>query len=383
MGRSIGIGQLGYGGIGKVHTLAYRSISYYYPGGLPEIRLAAVCTTKPESAAAAASEGGFARSYTSMKELVADPGVDVVDCSLPNFAHKEAIRLALEAGKHVYCEKPLCVDVSEAREIAGMASRSSSKIGLTFDYRFIPAVTRAKQLIASGALGKVYNFRFVYYHTGYQDESRPLSWRMRKAQSGGGALVDLGAHVVDMARYLLGELSEVLVTTKTFVDRRPISRGAAELGDVDVDDAAWIQAKLADGTVGTIEVSRFTTGALDDLDFHIEGENGALKFGLMDGNFLYYYDATQPAGEYGGDRGWKRLETAATYPGASIPPGRSILGWTRLHAENQYRFLKSIAEGGEPSPNLRDGIAVQLFLDAAYRSAVSGKWEPLPPLSPT
>ncbi|HUX13874.1 MAG TPA: Gfo/Idh/MocA family oxidoreductase [Spirochaetia bacterium] len=376
MSEQIGIGQLGYGSIGKVHTLAYRSIPFYYPGALPEIRSVAVCTTNAQSAAKAAREGGFARAYTSVDELIADPDVTVIDCSLPNFAHKSAIRAALDAGKHIYCEKPLCVDMDEAREIAAAAEHSRAHVGMTFDYRFIPAIARAKQLIKEGALGEIYNFQFNYLHTGYQDDSRPLSWRTRKELSGGGALFDLGSHVIDLARYLIADFAQVFATTRTFVGSRPIGPGSQEKGPVTVDDAVWMQARLADGSMGTIEVSRFATGSLDDLTMRIEGKRGALKFDLMDANWLYFYNAARTDAAAGA--GWTRLETAASFPGAQIPPARSILGWTRMHAENQYRFLRSIAAGSEPEPGLADGYAAQLVMESAYESAASGSWVPIP-----
>ncbi len=370
----IGIGLLGYGGIGKVHTLAYREIPYYYPGQLPELSLAAVCTARRESAEAAARLGGFARAYTSVEELVADPAVTVVDCSLPNSAHKPALLAALAAGKHVYCEKPLAVNADDAREIAKAAARSGGRLGMTFNYRYIPAVMRAKQLLSDGALGEIYSYHFEYLHTGYQDPTRPLSWRMSREASGGGALFDLGSHVIDLARYLLGEFESLFATAKTYVTERPLASGSAEMGQVTVDDAMWLQVRLAGGVPGTIHVSRFSTGALDGLQFRVEGRKGALRFDLMDGNWLYWFDATRKAGGLGGDLGWQRLETVHQYPGAVIPPGRTILGWTRTHAECQYSFLKAVASGAQPSPGIADGLAVQLVLDAAYASAEGGGW---------
>ena len=372
--KGVGIGLLGYGGIGKVHTLGYREIPYYYPGELPEVSLAAVCTTRRESADAAARLGGFARAYTEVEELVRDPAVTVVDCSLPNSAHKPALLAALAAGKHVYCEKPLAVNADDAREIAKAAARSGGRLGMTFNYRYVPAVMRAKQLIAEGALGEIYSFHFEYLHTGYQDPTRPLSWRMSREASGGGALFDLGSHVIDLARHLLGEFESLFATAKTYVVERPLAAGSAEKGRVTVDDAMWLQVLLAGGAPGTIHVSRFATGALDGLLFRIEGRKGALKFDLMDGNWLYWYDATRSGGAFGGDLGWTRLETVHQYPDAVIPPGRTILGWTRTHAECQYRFLKAVVAGEEPLPGLADGLAVQLVLEAAYASAEGGGW---------
>ena len=366
----LGIGMLGYGGIGKLHALAYRSIPGIYPS-LPPYRMAAVCTSSKETAEAAAKDGGFARAYADIRELVADPEVGAVDIVLPNYAHKDAIILALEAGKHVYCEKPLALTGAEAREIAAVAARSKGRLGMTFNYRFVPAIARAKRLIEEGAVGEVYGFHSEYLHNGYQDASRPLTWRMRREASGGGAIVDLGSHVLDLVRHLLGEVSEVMAETKTYIPRRPLSKGSSELGQVTVDDAAWIQLRMASGAIGSLIVSRFATGSADDLRLRIEGSKGALRFDLMDANWLYYYDATKPQAE----SGWTRLETISSFPGAAVPPARAILGWERTHTENQYQFLKAILEDREPSPGIADGLANHLLIDALYASAEAGRWE--------
>jgi len=369
----IGIGMLGFGSIGKLHTLAWRSLPSIYPGG-PPFKLAAVCTRSKESAEAALREGGFARSHASIEELVADPEVSVIDCVLPNDAHKNAVATALGAGKHIYCEKPLALSGAEARELAAIAARSKGRLGMTFNYRFFPAILRAKRLMEEGALGEIYSFQFEYFHTGYQDAQRPLTWRLRKELSGGGALVDMGAHIIDLARHLLGEFAELSAMTKTWIPERPLGKASSETGRVTVDDAAWVTARLRSGALGTLVTSRFATGAADDLRFRIEGSKGALRFDLMDANWLYYFDARRGAAE----SGWSRLETIQSYPGASVPPARAIVGWERSHAENQYRFLEAVAEGREPEPGIADGLAVHLVMDAAYEAARLGTWVEVP-----
>jgi predicted dehydrogenase len=372
--NKIGIGLVGYGGIGKIHTLCYKELDMLYPKHLPMIDLAAVCTSKPETAQNAARDGGYRKWFTDVSELVKQNDVTVVDCSLPNFAHKAVVLEAIAAGKHVYCEKPLALNGAEAREIARAAAESGVQIGITFNYRFIPALMRASQLIQEGALGEIYRFRAEYLHTGYQDPERPLSWRMDQEKSGGGALVDLGSHLIDLIRHFLGEFESVRALTRTYIVERPVKRGTQEKGLVTVDDAVWLQIKLKSGAMGTLEASRFATGALDDLRIEICGEKGALRFDLMDANWLYWFDASRKGGPLGGDRGWVRLETVQHYPGASIPTPRSIVGWTRPHAETQYTFLKAVTEGKTPQPNIIDGLRTQLVLDAAYASAESGDW---------
>ncbi|MGA2765020.1 MAG: Gfo/Idh/MocA family oxidoreductase [Spirochaetia bacterium] len=376
--ETIGIGLVGYGYIGRVHTLSYRELPVYYPGILPKLSLAAVCTSHAESARAAAAEGGYAASFSDVGELVRQKEVTVVDCSTPNYQHRQTLLAAIAAGKHVYCEKPLALNAAEAREIVRVAEKAGVSVGMTFNYRFVPAITRARQMIADGALGEIYNFRAEYFHTGYQDPQRPLGWRMKQELSGGGALVDMGSHLIDLVRHLLGELHSVRAIMKTYIKQRPVERGSRTLGDVTVDDAAWLEVRLAGGGFGTIEVSRFATGSLDDLNLEIYGSKGALRFSLMDANWLYWFDGTKAGGFLGGDLGWTRLETVQHYKGAAVPPARSILGWTRAHAECQYAFLRAVAEGKKPEPGIRDGLLNQLILDAAYASAKSDSWVTVP-----
>jgi predicted dehydrogenase len=374
----IGIGLLGYGSIGKIHTYCYRQLPLLYPEKLPELTLEGVCTSSPDTADRAARFGGFRRGFSDMGELLLQEDVDVVDCCLPNFLHKEALIQAFAAGKHVYCEKPLALNAEEARQIAAAAAQHGVQVGMTFNFRFMPALMRAKQLIDEGRLGRVYSFHAEYLHTGYQDPNRPMSWRMRKGLSGGGALVDLGSHLIDLMRHLLGEFASVRGIVQTYIDQRPVSKGSKDREEVTVDDAAWLEVRLKDGGIGTIEASRFATGALDDLNIEIYNEKAAMMFRLMDANWLYWYDARRPAGSMGGERGWTRLETVQHYPDAALPPPRSIVGWTRPHAENQYSFLKAVSQGQASQPGVLDGLRCQLILDAAYRSAEKGSWVDVP-----
>ncbi len=376
--KQIGIGLLGYGSIGKIHTFSYSQLPLLYPGKLPEIVLEGICTSNSSTADRAVKEGSFRQGFTDIAELLQQDGVNVVDCCLPNFLHRQALLQAFDAGKHVYCEKPLALNAEETRQIVAVARKLGVQVGMTFNFRFVPALMRAKELIDEGLLGKVYSFRAEYFHTGYQNPDRPMSWRMRKELSGGGALVDLGSHVIDLTRHLLGEFASVRGMVHTYIDRRPAGQGSQDKQRVTVDDAAWLEVRLQSGGIGTIEVSRFATGALDDLNIEIYGEKAALMFRLMDANWLYWFDATRSGGPMGGQRGWTRLETVQHYPGATLPPPRSILGWTRTHAENQYVFLKAISEGRAPQPGMLDGLRCQLIMDAAYRSAENGNWVDVP-----
>lgn len=377
--RQLGLGLAGYGMIGRLHAMGYRQLPFIYPGKLPEIELRSVCTTRPESAGAARAEGGFAAAVTDLNQLVEDPAVDVVDISLPNQLHRPAIEAALTAGKHVYCEKPLAGTLEDARAIAAMVERAGkssgsppARFGMVFQYRFIPAISKARELIQQGKLGRIYTYRAEYLHTGYQNPDRPLSWRMKKEEGGSGALGDLGSHVIDLVRYLLGEFESVQGHLETFVKERPLAPGDPRKGAVTVDDVAWFRARMTCGAIGTVEASRFATGTLDDLRLWIYGEKGALHFNLMDAGFLDWFREDDPGGTYGGSRGWQRLQTVQHYPDARTPPGRAPIGWSRSHTENQYQFLQAVINNRDPEPGIIDGLRVQLVIDAVERSAAAG-----------
>jgi predicted dehydrogenase len=376
--EKLGIAMAGYGMIGRIHTLGYRDISLIYPEQLPELRLVAVSTSRPETAQAAQVEAGFEAWYVDNQDLVTAEGVHVVDCVTPNHLHFAVVMAALRAGKHVYCEKPLALNAEQARSMTAAAQDAQVQVGMTFNYRFIPAVIQARRLLHSGELGKIYSFRADYLHSGYQDPQRAMSWRLRKELAGGGALVDLGSHVIDLVRYLLGDFERLSCSLRTYIKERPAQPGSQVMEKVAVDDAAWICAELVDGALGTIHVSRFATGTQDDLLFEIYAEHGALRFNLMDANWLYWYDNRRTGGPRGGERGWTRLETLQRYPHAKAPPARSPLGWARTHTENQFAFLKAIASGEKVQPDIQDGLQVQLVMDTAYRSAQSADWLSVP-----
>ena len=369
--NKIGIAMAGFGSIGRIHNLSYRDIPLFYPGVLPELDMAGVLCSSPESSRKCAEAEGFRKGYARYEEILKDPEVDIVDIVTPNYLHKEQIIRALEAGKHVLCEKPLALNGDEAAVILTAAQRSDRQVGMIFNYRFIPAVRRAKELIAEGRVGDIYSFRGEYFHTGYQNPNRPHSWRMDRTLSGGGALADLGVHVIDILHYLLGDFSTVRADLSTFIKERPLPGDGGTRAEVTVDDAAWLQCSLCSGGKGSIEVSRFATGALDDLNITVYGSKGAFRFRLMDPNFLYWFE------EANRESGWTRLETLQYYEGAKIPHPRSVIGWTRFHMENQYSFLKAMSEDRLFAPGAGDGVRAQFVLDAAYRSGGSGREEPV------
>jgi predicted dehydrogenase len=365
-----GIALIGYGAMGRAHAMAYRDIGFHY--GLPAnaIKIIGVVTTREESAKKAAAEIGCDNALTQYDDLLARDDVHIVDICTPHDSHEEIITAVAKAGKHIYCEKPLARSLDEANRIAAVVKDTGVKIGLTFNFRFLPCVLKAKQLIEEGFIGRVFSFHGRYFRASYIDPNRPMAWRLRKAQAGGGIVIDSGAHLIDLTHFLMGEIAELNAVIDTPHKQRPAAKGSNELENVDVEDMAMAQVRLAGGALGTWEMSRMATGATNDIWFEVRGEKGALRFTLEEPNWLYVYD--QRGGE--GARGFTRVETVQRYAGALAPDWTAPVGITRAHTECQYRFLKAIWEDKMPSPGLEDGLIAQRLVDAVYRSASLGEW---------
>ncbi len=367
--------MIGYGAMGRAHAMGYRDIVHHYGLKADAIKVVAVATTRAESARQAADELGCDTASANYHELIARDDVQVIDICTPHDSHEDIVTAAARAGKHIYCEKPLARNAAEAARMAAAVRAANVKCALTFNFRFFPCVMRAKQLLDEGFCGRIFSFHGRYFRASYIDPKRPMSWRLRKAQAGGGVLIDSGAHVVDFAQWLVGEktggIDAVRATVSTPHPARPVRVGASETERVDVEDQAFLQVRCGDGALGTLEVSRMATGATNDVWFEVRGDKGALRFTLEEPNWLYAFDTRGAVSV----RGFTRVETVARYDGALMPDWSQPVGISRTHAECQYRFLRSIWENTPSSPGVDDGLRVQAIIDAAYRSATSERWE--------
>ncbi len=368
------IGLIGYGGIGRVHAAAYRAIPFHY--GLPadSIEIAGVATTRHETAARAAAEIGCDFFSDDYRELLARDDIDAVDICTPNNSHYEIVLAAAAAGKHIYCEKPLAMNALEAANMAQAVDGAGVKAQVTFNFRFFPAVMRARRLIDEGFLGRIFSFRGRYHRSSYIDRDKPMSWRLKRAVTGGGALFDLGSHILDLLYYVLGEFDSVHGTLDTLINQRPVTKGSAELAPVDVDDIALLHARLRDGTLGTVEISRMGTGATNDLTFEVFGDCGAIRFDLNEPGWLQVYDARDADSPHGGERGFRKIEAVSRYDGQRAPDWTMTPDFMRAHAECQYQFIRSIWNDSAPSPSFSDGAHIQNVMAAAEMSSKEGKW---------
>lgn len=372
--KPIRVGLIGYGGIGRVHAMALRDIPFLY--GLPAnaIQIAGVATTRPETAHKAAQEIGCDFATADYRELLARPDIDFVNVTTPNHSHAEIVIAAAQAGKHIYCEKPLAMNVAEGQQMAAAAEQAGVKTQMTFNLRFFPALSRAKQLIESGFLGNLFSFRGRYYRSSYIDPNKPISWRQKKEIAGGGALFDLGSHVLDMLYLLLGPFGAVQATLDTLIKERPSAAGSPNKVAVDVDDIALLHARLASGTLGLVEISRMGTGYVNEVVVEIFGDKGALRFNAADPDWLEIYDVRDAETPFGGMRGFKKIEALGRYAGAKSPDWTMAPGFNRSHAEGLYQFCRAIWEDTPAAPSLRDGLHIQQVMAAAEQSALQGGW---------
>jgi predicted dehydrogenase len=371
--REIGVGMLGYAFMGKAHSNAYKTLDYMtWPPPLRPV-LVAIAGRDERAVADAAEQYGFASAVTDWRELVTDHRVELFDNSGPNNLHAEPTIAAAEAGKHVICEKPLGRDATESHEIWRRVAESGVKHMCAFNYRFVPAVRLAREMIDAGDLGEIYHFRGRYLQEWVLDPQFERVWRLDAVAAGSGALGDLGAHLIDLARYLVGEITTVSAITRTFIPERPG-------GHVDVDDAFEAAIEFEGGAVGTLEASRFCHGRRNALSFELNGSNGSLAFELERLNELSVYLAESRPGRHA--QGFRQvLVSESDHPFWDWwwPHGH-IIGWEHTFVHELHHLLHAIATSGEIRPHgadFEDGYRASEVCDAILRSSATGQRERL------
>lgn len=375
--KTLGIGMVGYGFIGKVHALSYLNMPFFYKPVPARLKMVGVCSSPVEDAKEGIEQAGFEFATENYRDLIKRDDIDIIEVCTPNYLHKEIIVEALKAGKHVNCEKPLAMNLDEAKQILDAANKYPKLISqMCFEYRYVPAMLRAKQLIEEGFLGKVYSVRAAYLHAGNSDPKRPAYWKIQKKYCGGGAVYDLATHVIDLIRFLLGDFDEVFSKLEILIKERPIAGNSSQLCGVDVDDIALMLFKLKNGAVGTLEATKIATGANDEVRIEIHGQKGAVRFNSMQPNYLEVYDSRDAEDPIGGMRGFKAIETVQRYPkpASSFPGPKFSIGWIRYHAGNAYDFVKNITDDTKPDADMYAGYKVQEVVEAAVISNKENRW---------
>ncbi|MCX5328858.1 Gfo/Idh/MocA family protein [Streptomyces sp. NBC_00140] len=376
---ALGVGMVGYAFMGAAHSQGWRTVGRVFDLPLRPV-MAAIAGRDAHAVRAAADKHGWAATETDWRALIVRDDVQLVDICTPGDSHAEIAIAALEAGKHVLCEKPLANSVAEAEAmtVAAEAARSRGQLAMVgFNYRRVPALAFARRLIADGRLGTLRHVRVSYLQDWLVDPDFPLTWRLQREHAGSGALGDLGAHIVDLAQYLVGELLVgVSAQMETFVKERPrldgassglSASGGAQRAPVTVDDAAVFTGRLASGALATFEASRMASGRKNALRLEINGEHGSLAFDLERLNELSFYDHREPAAT----AGFRRIvvtEAEHPYLEGWWPPGH-VLGYEHTFAHQARDLVEAIASGTDPRPSFADGLQVQRVLAAVEESA--------------
>ena len=369
MKKELRVGLLGFGAMGKTHAWCIHNLPYYYRDLPFSAKVAGVCTTTMEKSERVAEEYSLGIATTDENLLINDPSIDIIDICTPNIYHYETAKRALAAGKHIYCEKPLCVTAEEAAELARLAKKSGKICSIVFNNRFMAPILRAAELIREGRLGRILSFSAEYLHDSCLDAERPAGWKQNSDVCGGGVLFDLGSHVIDLIYSLCGEFESVQGVSQIAFPTRKGMHG--EVWQTNADEAFYMIAKLRSGAVGTITASKLARGSNDDLNLSIIGELGSIRFSLMEPNYLYFYDTSRPAGTLGGERGYTAIECVGRYPAPAgvFPAIKAPVGWLRGHMGSMYNFLNAVDTGVQAAPSFADGAHVQAVMEAAYRSA--------------
>lgn len=369
MKKKLNIGLIGHKFMGKAHSHALRDISMFFELDSEPV-MHTLCGIG-EDLEATARRYGWQRHTQSWEDVIGDPDIDIVDVCTPGNTHCEIVTAAARAGKHVLCEKPLALNADEALQMYRAAETAGVRHLVNFNYRRVPAVALAKALTEEGRLGTIYHFRAVYQQDWPLDAKFPYLWRFDKTVAGAGSMADKGSHIVDLARYLVGEIDEVAAANEIFVKHRPVAGSPGARKEVTTDDAAVFIARLAGGAMALFLTSRMSAGHKNCLAFEVNGSQGSLMFDLERMNELeVYFRGEQPEGF----RTVMVTDAAAhRYIQNWWPPGH-VLGWEHTFVHQYYEFLQGIMGGCQPAPSFLDGLRNQEVLDAIEVAAREKRW---------
>lgn len=367
--KKLNIAMIGYKFMGKAHSNAWRQVHRFFDVPFEPVMKVVCGRTEPE-VKQAAEQLGWEEYSTSWQETIARPDIDLIDICTPGDSHMEIAIAAAEAKKTVFCEKPLANTVAEAQRMLDAVNQNGVVHMICHNYRRAPAVTLAKQLIDEGRLGRLYHYRGTYLQDWVADPNFPRVWRLEKSKAGSGALGDIASHSIDLARYLVGEITEAAGLLETFVTERPLP-DSKEMAPVDVDDAALSLVRFDNGAIGSIEGTRFATGRKNYNRFEINGSKGSLAFDMERMNELELYIEEGP---HSGFRTVLATDPQHPYFGHWWPAGH-IIGYEHTFIHTVYDLLKAVASQTIPTPNFQDGVRTQQILDAIERASETRRWE--------
>lgn len=375
MTERLSVGLIGYKFMGKAHTFGYANLPLIY-GPQYQVTRKVICGRNAEAVQTAAAQLEWEEWDTDWRRVVERPDIDLVDISTPGDSHAEIAIAAAQCGKHILCEKPLANNLVDAKRMLEAVRQAGVKHMTNFNFRRLPAVTLAKELIDEGRVGKVYQWRASVLSDWLVPEDFPLVWRLQKDRAGSGALGDIGAHIIDFAHYLVGNISAVNGMWETFRTERPLVNDPTQKGQVSVDDAALFLARFENGAIGSFEVTRFAGGNKDVYSFEVNGDKGSLRYNYHQGSVLEYFSRDDPE-RIGG---WRSIFAASpqhTYSSDWWPNGH-IIHYGETFVSQMYELVRAIHEGRNPDPDFEVGVRNQAVLEAVERSIVEGQWVSVP-----
>ncbi len=381
MKKKLRIGMIGYNFMGKAHSNAWRQAGKFFD--LPaEIEMKTICGRTAKSVEQAREQLGWQQASTDWREVVNDPEIDIIDITTPNDTHAGIAIAAAKNGKAILCEKPLAMDIPECEAMVAAVKKAKVVNMVCHNYRRIPAIALAKRMIENGDLGdRIFHYRARYAQDWITDPNFPLVWRLQSKIAGSGSHGDIDAHIIDLGRYLVGELKEVCGVMETFIKERPLlaetgaglgAKASQKMGKVTVDDAvSWI-GRFKNGAIANLEATRFAHGRKNHITLEINGSKGSLAFNFEDMNRLEYYNAEDPADR----RGFRSIivtEGAHPYAGAWWPPGH-IIGYEHTFVNAFADFVKAVVAGKSVQPTFADGLENERVLSAITQSARTKQW---------
>lgn len=385
--KTINIALIGYRFMGKAHSFGFDAMPFFFKNNIKPVKKVIVGRTE-HLVKQAAEDFGWEEYCTDWQDVISRDDIDVVDIATPTVFHKDIAIAAAKAGKHVFCEKPIALNAAEAKEMLEAVEKYGVKHMLGHNYRRVPALAFAKKLIADGRLGKIFHFRGMYLQDWIMNPMTPLTWQLEKSTAGGGPHYDLHSHITDLARFLVGEIEEVVGMKETFIKQRPkyvakdelttmlitgSDAEATEFKEVTVDDAAAYLAKFKNGALGTFEASRFAGGRKNYERFEINGSKGSLVFNFESMNELEFWSNEDPL-EVQGFRKILVTEECHPYIKAWWPAGH-IIGYENTFVNQFADFFDSIVNNTTTEPNFYDGWKNAQILEAVSKSVETKTWQ--------
>ena len=371
MARTLNVGMVGYKFMGRVHSNAWLKADKFFDlKARPVMKV--ICGRDKTGVTNACARWGWNQFVTDWRDVVNDVTIDIIDINTPNDTHAEIAIAAAKAGKAILCEKPLAMNVKEAKLMCDAVEKAGVVNMICHNYRRIPALVLAKKMIDAGDLGTIYHYRARYAQDWIVDPNFPLVWRLQSKISGSGTHGDIGAHIIDLGRYLVGEFSEVAGQMQTFIKERPLPGDSSKKGKVTVDDASMFIGRFANGALANLEATRFALGRKNGIQLEINGSKGSVAFDFEDMNRLQYYNDADPA-DRKGFRDILVTESQHAYAGNWWPPGH-IIGYEHTFVHTVVDFINAVADKKPVQPDFQEGLANQRVLEAVEKSAQTKKW---------